>query len=308
LVEVEDTGRGIPDKDLVRIFGLFQQAGTGVKAGGTGLGLAISRKLAEMMGGEITVTSEAGKGSCFRFAALLKLSAAVGMREKAVSRRIVGLEPATGPFRILVVDDEPANRALLCTLLRPLAGFEVAEATNGVEALEIFSRWSPQVVLMDMRMPVMDGYEATRRIKATEAGRATKIIAITASAFNNSRQEILAMGVDDYFRKPIQVAELFGALGRHLDLRYVFAEETDNHLGQPARAPMLSAAQVALPQELVQAMRQAVERCDITQLKALIVQVEKFDSNTARRLRALADRYNYAELSQWLEKSVTDND
>ncbi|MEI7673999.1 MAG: ATP-binding protein, partial [Deltaproteobacteria bacterium] len=306
-IEVEDTGRGIPDEERGQIFGLFQQVGTSVKAGGVGLGLAISLKFVEMMGGKITVTSEVGKGSCFRFSALMKPAAAVPGSVKPASRRIVGLEPGTGPFRILVVDDAPANRALLCTLLRPIAGFEAAEATNGAEALEIFARWSPRAVLMDMRMPVMDGYEATRRIKATEAGRATPVIAVTASAFDDSRKQVMAVGVDAYLRKPVNVDELFATLGKCLDLRYVFTEEAENLAGDPVAA-LISGTPIALPQELIQAMRQAVEECDIARLTEQIVQAGKFNSDAARELQALADRYDYVAFGQWLEKRGIDND
>jgi len=165
VVEVEDSGPGIPEKDVDRIFDAFQQSDSGVKAGGAGLGLAISRKFVEMMGGQLTVTSQVGKGSCFRFGVLVKSAEDVSELEQTVPRRVVGLAPGTGPFRILVVDDIPTNRALLQALLQPL-GFEIVEASNGVEALEIFDQWSPHAVLMDMRMPVMDGYEATRRIKS----------------------------------------------------------------------------------------------------------------------------------------------
>ena len=168
MAEVEDTGPGIPDTDMYQIFDPFQQAATGVKAGGTGLGLAISRKFVEMMGGELTVTSQVG-ASCFRFNALLAQAGDIAEQEKPVLPCVVGLEPGTGPFRILVVEDIPDNRTLLCELLRPV-GFEIEEASNGVEALDVFNRWSPHAILMDMRMPIMDGYEATRRIKATAAG------------------------------------------------------------------------------------------------------------------------------------------
>ncbi|MEI7671627.1 MAG: response regulator, partial [Deltaproteobacteria bacterium] len=209
---------------------------------------------------------------------------------------------------ILVVDDAPANRALLCTLLRSVAGFEVSEATNGLEAIELFEHLSPQAVLMDMRMPIMDGYEATRRIKSTEAGLATPVIAVTASAFDDSRQQVMAAGVDAYLRKPFNVEELFETLRKCLDLRYTFAEETNNLQGDSAVAFLISASPVALPQELIQAMRQAVEEADIARLTEQIVQVGKFNSDTARGLQALADRYDYAKLGQWLEMRGIDND
>ena len=305
VVEVEDTGPGISTGEIDRIFAYFQQGGAGVKAGGTGLGLTISRKFVEMMGGKLTVTSQVGKGSCFRFQALLKLAAEVADQDKSPSRRIIGLKPGTGPFRILVVDDAPTNRALLYTLLQPV-GFEVAEASNGVEALDVFEKWSPSAILMYMRMPLMDGYEATRRIKSTEAGRATPVIAITASIFKDSRNQVIAAGVDVYLRKPFRVDELFAALGKCLGLRYVFADETDKIPCQPKPASLIPAVPLALSKKLIQAMRQAVEEGDINQLTELIVQVEKLDSVKARVLQALADGYDYARLGQWLEKEGYD--
>ena len=305
VVEVEDTGPGISTGEIDRIFTYFQQGGAGVKAGGTGLGLTISRKFVEMMGGKLTVTSQVGKGSCFRFQALLKLAAEVADQDNLPSRRIIGLKPGTGPFRILVVDDAPTNRALLYTLLQPV-GFEVAEASNGVEALDVFEKWSPSAILMDMRMPLMDGYEATRRIKSTEAGRATPVIAITASIFKDSRNQVIAAGVDVYLRKPFRVDELFEALGKCLGLRYVFADETDKIPCQPEPASLMPPVPLALSKKLIQAMRQAVEEGDINQLTELIVQVEKLDSVKARVLQVLADGYDYARLGQWLEKEGSD--
>ena len=301
VAEVEDTGPGISAEDTDRIFGAFQQAAAGAQAGGTGLGLAISKMFVEMMGGKLTVTSHVGKGSCFRFEVLLKMAAEIDKLEKPESRRIISLESGKEPSRILVVDDMADNRALLCTLLRPI-GFEVTEATNGVEALEVFEQWAPQAIFMDMRMPVMDGYEACRRIKATDVGQATFIIALTASAFEDSKKQVLDTGVDAYLRKPFRAEELLEMLGKGLGLHYVYDEkkaDTPDHL--PAQ-PLTMESLAVLPQEIIKAMRQAVEECDIAQLTGLIVQVEKIDSTTARGLQALADRYDYAKLGQWLEK------
>ena len=305
-VEVEDTGPGIPDEDMDRIFDLFQQAGAHVNVGGTGLGLTISRRFVEMMGGELTVKSKVGTGSCFRFDLLLKPAAEFARRDKRASRRIIGLEPGTGPVRILAVDDAPTNRALLCALLRP-RGFEVAEAGNGVEALDIFAKWSPHAILMDMRMPVMDGYEATRRLKATEAGSKTPVIAITVIDFEDTKELVMATGVDAYIRKPFRIEEICEMLGKYLGLRYVFADGKDKMIGDPAPASLNPEARLALPQEIIQAMRQALEEGDSARLRELIAQVEKLDSATARELQALLDRYDYNKLGQWLGKEEIAN-
>jgi len=305
--EVEDTGPGISDEDMGRLFGAFQQAEAGLKVGGTGLGLAISRSVVEMMGGKLTVASQVGKGSCFRFEVLIASADGVADQEKPALRCVVGIEPGAGPFRILVVDDMPENRSLVCELLRPV-GFEVAEASNGVEAIDVFERWVPHAVIMDMRMPVMDGYEATRRIKATEAGRATPVIAVTASAFKDQEAHVLVTGVSAYLSKPFRPEELFEVLGKSLGLPYVFADEVDKIQGHSEPSPLKPESLAALPNELIQAMRQDVAEGDIAHLTELIAQVEKIDSNVARVLQDLANRYEYEKLSRWLEEKGTDNE
>jgi PAS domain S-box-containing protein len=306
LVEVEDSGPGISDEDMGRLFAAFQQGEAGGKQGGTGLGLAISRKFVEMMGGKLTVTSQVGKGSRFRFEVLLEPAEGVPEREQTVSRRVVALAPGTGPYRILVADDKPDNRFLLCELLRPV-GFDVMEASNGVEALAACELWSPHVVLMDMRMPVMDGYEATRRLKSKKTDRNIAVIAVTASAFDDSKKQVMASGVDAYLRKPFRAEELFAVMEQCLGLRYVFADKTAKTPGHAQAASLTPDSLTMLPQELVQAMRQAVSEGDIARLTETISHVAKVDSDVARALQALADRYDYEKISQLLEKEKSDN-
>jgi signal transduction histidine kinase/CheY-like chemotaxis protein len=301
MVEVQDTGSGISDDDLRLIFDPFQQGKSGAKVGGAGLGLSISRKLVEIMGGELTVTSQVGKGSCFRFDVLLTPAAKAAGRDKLERRRVVSLEPGTGPFRILVVDDVPVNIALAHSLLKPV-GFEVAEAANGVEALDVFEQWSPHAVLMDMRMPVMDGYEATRRIKSTEAGRATPVIALTSSVFEDAKKKMMAAGADGHIGKPIRREELLEELRKCMGLRYVFADAPDEIHGRLKSAHMIPEGPEVLPKELIHAMLQAVEEGEINHLIGLIVEVEKLDSVTASALQSLVDRFDYENLGQWLKK------
>jgi len=292
VAEVEDSGPGISPEDLEHIFDAFGQAEAGVKAGGTGLGLAISRRFVEMMGGTLGVVSVPGKGSCFRFDVLVEPAEDLAEREKPVLRRVIGLEPGSGPWRILVVDDIATNRALLVELLRPL-GFQVREASNGAEALEAFNQWSPHAVLMDMRMPVMDGYEATRRIRATESTARTPIIAVTASAFDDLRDQVMAVGVDRYLRKPFRSEELLEALEECLGLRYVYEGVI------PAHLPTLpEGGLVGVSRDLVQAMQQAIVEGDMGHLAGLLGQVP--DPELVGPLQALADRYEYERLLDFL--------
>ena len=304
--EVEDSGFGIPEAEQDKIFETFHQAEAGAKAGGTGLGLAISLKLVQMMGGTLSVESVEGKGSCFRFDVLLEPAEGKPEPEKPRAPRVVGLESGTGPWRILVVDGIADNHLLLRHMLRPL-GFELREAVNGAEALEIFTEWTPHAVLMDMRMPVMDGYEATRRIKATHAGHTTPVIAVTASAFKDSVEGIMATGVSAYLRKPFQPDELYEILGKELGLRYIREEQpaVDKHFVKPP--PLTAKALSTLPLELVQEMRTTVSEGDITQLSELISRVDALDSTLAMQLASLARKYDYSTLADLL-KSGDDNE
>ena len=298
MVAIEDSGPGIPEDELERIFGSFEQAGAGTASGGTGLGLAISRKLARMMGGDIFASSEAGKGSCFRFEAVVHPAEADAMEKKARRRGpVTGLGPGAGPVRALVVDDNTDNRILLGALLKR-AGLEIGEAADGREALERFERFAPHVVFMDMRMPVMDGYEACRRIRETKAGRATPIIAVTASVFDAAENKVKKAGADAYIRKPFREDEIFSVLERLLDLDFIRADPKGT---PPEEAALPTPEAVAgLPEALVRAMRQAIEEGDTARLTELIEQVEEIAPAAARMLRALADRYDYETLGEIL--------
>jgi CheY-like chemotaxis protein len=251
------------------------------------------------MGGRLTVQSELGKGTCFRFDAVVKLAAGAPRENKPAMRQVVGLEPGTGPFRILVADDQKDNRDLLAALLEPLR-FEIREAANGQEALDLFEAWSPHAVLMDMRMPVMDGYEATRRIKATEQGRGTPVIAVTATSFTDAREKVMATGVDGYIRKPFRPEEIFDVLGKCLGLRYVYADDAGQAPEGAGVTPLAREDLAALPEALRQAMFKAVDMGDMAGLQALIAQIEETDAGMARKLKNLADQYDYEGLSRVL--------
>ncbi len=293
--EVEDTGPGIDDEDISKIFNTFVQAGAGIKAGGTGLGLAISRGFARLMSGDITFTSQPGKGSCFRFNVLLEAVESVAELETLVSQQVVGLRPGTGPFRVLVADDVSENRELIAELLSPV-GFEVREAANGAEALEIFRDWSPHIILMDLRMPIMNGYEAIKQLRTTDAGRIIPIIALTASAFEDTQKQVMKIGVNTFLRKPFQSEELFAEIGKLLGLEYVFADKPAESLTHSQPVLIVPAALSVLPPDLLVKMQQAVMDGNMAGLMTLIEQVAEIDSATASGLRELADHFDYEKL------------
>jgi PAS domain S-box-containing protein len=294
-VEIEDTGPGISSDEQDRLFRYFEQTKTGRQAGtGTGLGLAISQEFVRLMGGDIVVQSEVGKGSVFVIQIPLKEGEAQAVRAKDKLRHVLGLQPGQATCRLLIVDDVEDNRQLLAQLLAPI-GFEVRLATNGAEAVREFELWRPHLILMDFRMPVMDGHEAIRRIRGLPGGKEIKIIAVTASAMDENRQALLEIGADDFIGKPFREMELFQKIHTHVGVKYVYAEE--GPAAAPVEATELTTDSLAgWPQELIQPMRDAVIRADLDQLLATIREVETRDPCVAQGLRRLAEGFQYERL------------
>jgi PAS domain S-box-containing protein len=222
--EVIDTGVGIAPDEQSLIFDAFVQAEAGKKTiSGTGLGLTISRRLLELMHGEISVQSTPNVGSTFTCMVPVRPTSSVTVLPEQPDRTVIGLVPGQSHRRILVVDDQRENRLLMVRLLTQL-GLEVREATNGQEAIYVWQAWQPDLIWMDIRMPGLDGYEATRQIRALEADTSSIIIALTAQASHSDRSLALAAGCNDYISKPFQEATLFAKLKEYLGLEYLYAE------------------------------------------------------------------------------------
>ncbi|MBE9119732.1 response regulator [Tychonema sp. LEGE 07199] len=225
LFEVEDTGVGIAAAEIDTLFDAFVQTEAGKQAvDGTGLGLTITKKFVEIMGGEIGVESVLGKGTSFKFN--IRVFAAISSEiTVATLQRVIGVEPDRPVYRILAVDDNQENRLLLVKILQPI-GFEVREAENGFQAVELWESWQPDLIWLDTRMPVMDGFEAVKQIRAKEEATKprTVIIALTASTFEERKGEIIAAGCDDFVRKPFQEQILFDKMACYLGVRYIYQE------------------------------------------------------------------------------------
>ncbi|HPX97416.1 MAG TPA: response regulator, partial [Thermotogota bacterium] len=270
---------------------------------GTGLGLAISKRLIEMMGGTISVQSRAGTGSLFRFEIPIKKAEGVFHEHTLSTAEITALHPSSKPVRILIVDDLRDNRDLLRAILEPL-GFEIAEACDGKEALERFDRWSPHAILMDMRMPVMDGYEASRQIKRTDKGLETVIIAVTASAFDDDEKAVLLAGVDGYLRKPFRPNDLLSELGRLLPIAYLYGTSEEAPQKETLVFPKIKKEDLSLlPELLRRRLFRYVEEGEMTELKETLIEVEKIDPAIAQVLLELARQYDYERLSELLKES-----
>src|SRR4051812_41906083 len=294
-VAIEDTGPGISQDEQDRLFRHFEQTKSGQQTGtGTGLGLAISREFVRLMGGDITLSSQVGKGSVFVIDLPLNEGEAQAVQAKEKQRHVLKLQPGQPACRVLVVDDIEENRQLLAQLLAPV-GFEVRLAVNGAEAVKQFEEWQPSLILMDFRMPVMDGHEAIRRIRALPGGKEPTIIAVTASAMDDNRQELMEIGADDFIGKPFREAELFHKIHAHVGVEYEYADDS-------AAAPATEAAELtpeslaALPAQLIDPMREAVVTADLDLLLAKIQEIESRDPRIAKGLRRLAEGFHYQKL------------
>ncbi len=295
---VEDTGPGIPEEYRQHLFEPFTQANGGPNINeGTGLGLAISRQFARLMGGDLRIVSSSSQGSVIEFdIPVLPGNAGVTL-QRTDRRRVIGLRAGTRVPKVLIADDQLENRDWLMKLLRAI-GFSVQVADNGETAIQHWEDWEPQIILMDVHMPVLDGLAATRRIKADPRGRHTAIIMLTASVLEQDRRAVFASGADAFLTKPCREEELLDKMGTLLKIDYDY-EESD---GAEELAETGLGKLGPLPLSLVEALRNATSEGNKKLLDQLILQVRDSEAAaSANALQSLANRYDYDGLTNLLK-------
>ncbi|WP_055076520.1 hybrid sensor histidine kinase/response regulator [Pseudanabaena sp. 'Roaring Creek'] len=297
---VSDTGVGIASTELAKLFEAFSQTESGRAAQeGTGLGLAISRQFVQLMGGDITVESQLGKGTTFKFSIQAQLGKETGKGD-VYSRRAIAIAPNQPTYKLLVVDDKAINRQLLIGLLAPL-GFEIKEASNGREAIAIWDEWEPHLIWMDMRMPVMDGYEATKYIKSTTKGNATAVIALTASVLEEEKAIVLSAGCDDFVRKPFKESTIFETIAKHLEVQYIYEELVSEEPIADHPDPLLASEDLAIMSEEWRAqLYQAVIEADSNRVKELIQEIPNPESYLVKILKKYNRQYKFDEIVELL--------
>jgi len=293
IAEVDDTGQGINPADIEKIFNTFEQSSGGVRKGGTGLGLSISRQFARLMGGDITALSEQGKGSCFHFEVEYVERNKPVLHDTTDGKQITGIEKGQKVYRIFIVDDEPANRALLTAILIK-TGFVIEEVANGMDVVERFKINPPDLIFLDMGMPGMSGYEVVKTIKSLRNNHHVPIIAVTAAAFTENKNDILQTGVDGYIRKPYKIYEIYDALQSFLGVRFTYGEETPEHAVENEKIPMDALSKI--PEDLVTEILEAARRLDLDRLLELINETENISPQAAPLLRSLAKNYRYKDI------------
>ncbi|MDB9373779.1 MASE1 domain-containing protein [Nodularia sphaerocarpa] len=306
-VRVNDTGVGISAAELPKLFEAFTQAEAGKEMQeGTGLGLAISRKFVQLMGGDISVKSEVGKGTTFEFYIQAKLGEATKTNDLEERTQVMGLAADQPIYKILAVDDKKINLQLLVKLLQPL-GFEMKEASNGKEAIAIWDEWEPHLIFMDMRMPVMDGYEATKHIKSTTKGNATAVIALTASVLEEEKAIVLSAGCDDFLRKPFAEHTIFDALAKHLGVKYIFAETTFPALDNSGESPLTSKNLTCMSGQWISQLYEAALEANTNLVLELVGEIPETETHLINSLTKLARQFEFEQLVD-LTEPLTSNE
>jgi PAS domain S-box-containing protein len=296
LFEVEDTGCGMGPEEMKNLFKPFVQTRTGQKSlEGTGLGLSISRKFVNLMGGDITVSSTLGKGSAFKFDISAIQAQMTDLPDQPQTPPVIGLAPNQPVYRLLIVEDQWENSLLLVKLLTSV-GFEVKEARNGQDGVELWQEWEPHLIFMDMQMPVMNGYEATQKIKATAKGQATVIIAVTGFAFEENRAAILSIGCDDFVSKPLQQDVIFAKIAEHLGVRYIYLEPNRGSSDSSPPSELTRADLAVMPDEWIAKLYQATIKCDDNCMLQLLEEIPTEYTNLKTALTDLVDEFEFEKI------------
>jgi CheY-like chemotaxis protein/anti-sigma regulatory factor (Ser/Thr protein kinase) len=293
---VKDTGVGISEHDLPLVFETFVQVGTESDRQGSGLGLPITKQYAQLMGGQLDVSSELGKCSVFTLELpVIQVEQADCVSQTVNELQVQGLEAGQPQYRVLVVEDQLENRLLLKKLLESV-GFQVFEAENGKQGIEQFIRWQPHFIWMDKRMPIMNGIEATEKIRALENGEDVKIVALTASVFSEQLQDFLNAGANDIISKPYRETEIFDCMAKHLGVCYIYQEPMNEQLS--LSEPLTSERLTQLPEELLNALQYAITSLDIEQSLSVIESIKAIDAPLADTLSQYINQFDFEAIAK----------
>ena len=297
--DVVDTGPGIAPEYLERVFQpFFKLESTSQRSEGVGLGLAISREYAVLMGGALLLDSEVGRGSTFslrvNFVECEKHSEALPVSGYKLDLR-------TAVPRILVVDDEENSRELARDLLAD-AGFDVMTVQSGIEAIDRFPDWRPDLILTDLCMPVLDGFDTVRRIRAMPEGRRVKIVALTANVFEEGRKAAFDAGCDAILFKPLDVAGMFCEIAGLLDVKYLHAGERESF---PNRVSVDGESLSDVSAEIVRRLKAAAEGLDIAQTREVIGEIRVAHPGAAAAIESLADEFRFDRIVRLCDVAMT---
>jgi signal transduction histidine kinase/CheY-like chemotaxis protein len=273
--DIKDTGYGIPVEAQGKIFDAFQQEAEGAKKGGTGLGLAISKKQLSLMGADLLLKSDVNEGAHFYFTLTLPPSTSTPIKPSEKLDHILHLAPGH-KVKALVVDDVKENRDVLSKLLAGV-GVEIVEGNDGREGVEKTKEHNPDIIFMDMRMPNMRGEEATKRIQEEFGKDKPKMVVITASALDISRDQFIDMGFHEYISKPFREEEIFNCLRELLDVEFIYDEDEQDKSPQLKQHDL---SKMSIPDDLREKLMDAAKLYNITDLESLLTELEQNDETS----------------------------
>jgi CheY-like chemotaxis protein len=303
--EVADTGIGINPDELESIFSPFEQGSrTEARVPGTGLGLAISQQIIGLMGGEIEATSQPGEGSVFSFTISLPIT------EPVTAENIVGQRTTTGykgdRRTLLIVDDKRENRLVLSAMLEPL-NFDLILAANGKEAVEMAAQFSPDLILIDLVMPVMSGFEAVPKIRALPGLADVPIIAVSASEVGFGPEQSRRVGVNDFLPKPVAMELLLEKLKKYLDLEWIIRSETTVK-ATGDRTTIIETGQ-APPKPDLEALYEMSRLGDILGLRNYLRKLNessKHYQHFTKRVSKMAETFDFQRIQTFLKEYLAD--
>nr|WP_281182291.1 histidine kinase dimerization/phospho-acceptor domain-containing protein [Vibrio sonorensis] len=305
IFKIQDTGVGMAESEFDKVFKPFEQGSVGSqKQGSTGLGLTISRHYAQLMGGNIRFTSKLDEGTCFYF--LTKVGTASEQQIPPVVSlpEISGLTKAYRGLKVLVADDVETNRIVIKEMLEPL-GFHILEASNGRQAIDVFTRETPKLILMDLKMPVMDGFEAITKIRALPKGEQVTIFIVSASVLDTPQDIINANQVDSAISKPIDMRRLLEEINHHLDISFDYVNESEIQRGSTLPSDPVSFVQ--LPDHIRDKIHHAALIGDTAQLQQISDMLANDSSREAKQLQQLIDNFDLAAILLHTKKPSSDS-
>lgn len=293
-VVVKDSGEGILKEEQEAVFKPFEQAQKGGRvSGGTGLGLAISKKFSNLMEGDITLESEYKKGSAFTFKFKYFEGEEEILNEEKQDLQVMSLVPEMKGLKIAIVDDRFENRDILFKKLNSL-GFDIRMAENGQEAVDLYKEWKPEIVLMDVVMPIMNGVEATRQILELSGNHDVKIFVVSASALESEQKEVMEIGATVFIKKPVIFHSLLSEMHHKANVRFIYKDKNKEKEAISVALP------IDVPTHLKEKLRIAASEGDFTLLQDLLIALEKETNISFKYIEDCINEMEFDELINWL--------
>ncbi len=300
--ELEDSGCGISREEFSKVFLPFQQTKSGEKIQeGTGLGMSISASFVRLMGGKISLESKLNKGSTFRFSIQAQLREVYDVPIKKKHRKVLGLKSSQKKFRLLIADDDKINSLLLRKILEPLE-VECKEAENGEKAIDLWRKFCPHLILMDIKMPLMGGLEACQYIKNHSPEKAPIVIALGVSGLPQEKSLLRRVGCDDLLEKPIQEFAVFALLEKYLGLEYIYEENKEEMVTQSAELRFPNQLAM-LPEFLQEKLEEAATQADLENIQSMVGIIRQKNPLLALTISGLAHQFDYGKILEGLEEA-----